>query len=1110
MNQARLFDQADLARYGDLRRKHPLILPKILANGAQQYAFLDQQQKDAHGVLIKWADLESSGKLQEMSETSLEGDFVAEVFGTVLGYTRFSENLDHWEIQQKFALPGGQQADAAIGLFGKDESKPPTVLIELKGPTANVDRDRSSGRTAVQQCWDYLNDVPECPWGIVCNYVSFRLYHRAQTPGSYELFTLQELRDEHRYREFLTLFDRSALLQPIMGQTPRALRLLQASQNRQKEVGAQLYEDYRNSRMELIAHLRRPPHDKPLDTAISIAQTLLDRIIFIAFCEDRELLPPRAIERTWREMGAWDSVGNPRWRNFVNLFRSMDKGNPRFNVPPFNGGLFAYNPPVDDLDLDDRWTDFFNRVSLYDFRDEVNVDVLGHIFEQSITDLESLRANPEMLAEAGSVSGRRKREGVFYTPRPITTSIVERTLGPCIEGAFSAIAEKHSVGGMEAPPKRGVKAWVASRVEMLEWLKSLRVCDLACGSGAFLIQAYDYLENVYAGLVRGLAEFGRRDEAALWEEVKTAILGENLFGVDLSPEAVEIARLAMWIRTAQRGQTLADLSDTIQCGNSIVDDPSADAKAFDWKARFPKVFAEGGFHCIVSNPPYVKLQNFRKRHPKVAAYLVQRYRSARTGNFDLYLPFIERGLELLRPGGRMGFIAPSVWLYNEYGRGLRELLLENKALDGFVNFKSHQVFKDATTYTALQFFHTEPSQSIRVTHAPMGELAQDQAHAVPYSQLSAGAWAFTPPSAQNALARIAQDAVPLGEATKQIFQGLITSADSVYHLTKLSSGHYFSHSLGREVDLEDALMRALVSGADAVPFAVPPTDRYLLFPYELSADECRLLTPEEMKTHRRTWAYLGAHERQLRDREGGKFDDGKWYRFGRNQNIDKQELPKLGVPQTVSHLSAFGDPRGECFFNNVRINGILERDDKAYSLWFLLGVLNTKALDFFFRHTAKPKDRGYFEANKQFIAPLPVPSAKPKDQKPVAALARKLADLHGERLEAFAEVRRRIIVDLTPRSPLKASPLPPPLSRKLQGFDRIPMRDALTELERFAKRKLNLAERGVWDSFLLGQANAVAVINREIEDLTGELNQRVYTLYGLDAADIKLIEDSLA
>ncbi len=260
----------------------------------------------------------------------------------------------------------------------------------------------------------------------------------------------------------------------------------------------------------------------------------------------------------------------------------------------------------------------------------------------------------------------------------------------------------------------------------------------------------------------------------------------------------------------------------------------------------------------------------------------------------------------------------------------------------------------------------------------------------------------------------------------------------------------------------------------------------------------------ELKKYRRCWEYLKQNEAALRARESGKFDDDQWYRFGRTQNIDKQHLPKLGVPQTVNRLSAFNDMSAERYFNNVRINGILPRDDGKFDLWYILGLFNSNALDFFFRKTAKPKDRDYFEANRQFIAPLPIPQAR--SQKKIIALAKLLAQLHSTRLKIESGVVRRLQVDFAPPQLLDA-PLPPKVPGILRNFDALPITELLGELERYSKRKLKPADRTDWDDYFSGQTRDLQEVKRKIDDALRDLNERVYELFGLTGDEISHIED---
>ena len=471
--------------------------------------------------------------------------------------------------------------------------------------------------------------------------VSFRLYERDSTKRAYEHFSLQSLRDIKVFRQFYVLFHRKGLIESTAGQPPRAQALLERSLNRQREVSDELYKAYSDRRIELIRHL----HQKlghPVENAIEYCQRLLDRIIFVAFCEDRELLPSETIKAAYEKLPGFSPVTNPRWQNFKNLFRFVDTGSPEARKPPipaYNGGLFAPSP-VDDLELDDEWTRFFYWVGEFDFADEVNLDVLGHLFERSITELEKLKATGVIgdaeKAEAFArmpQSVKRKQLGIYYTPPELTSRIVDYTVDELIAERFRQLAVDRGIDPADAD--RGVVPddepyWRGC----LEILQNLKIVDPACGSGAFLFQAYNALEHRYFEVLGHLDKLDARDATELVDRVPHFILEDNLYGVDLSREAVEITQLALWIRSATPGQTLATLSQNIVHGNSLVHDATVHPDGFDWKEKFPDVFGdsqragasppppnqrrdtlpppsrEPGFDCVIGNPPWerIKLQ----------------------------------------------------------------------------------------------------------------------------------------------------------------------------------------------------------------------------------------------------------------------------------------------------------------------------------------------------------------------------------------------------------------------------------------------------------------------------------------------------------------------
>ena len=437
----------------------------------------------------------------------------------------------------------------------------------------------------------------------------------------------------------------------------------------------------------------------------------------------------------------------------------------------FNGGLFDEDPEMDALKLPNRVFCEHNQgqsqkrllqhpKTLLYFSSKYNFGVsdggrgrtlsltaMGRIFEQSITDLEVMEAHAENRESLTELT-KRKRDGVYYTPEWVTHYIVEETVGSWLSeirrglgfDQFNDVTDEQIKEYLKDRRKsKIVGEYKKALYQFSEQLDKLKVLDPACGSGAFLIQAFQYLYEQRQWVAKEL-ERVKRGEKGLFDihDNMRAVLSRNLYGVDINAESVEITRLALWLYTALPDRPLTSLDQNIRCGNSLVgndfysqmginrelfgENESERVNTFDWEEAFPEVFKgeNPGFDCVISNPPYVKLQHFRKIQEDVAKYLLKAkrkdgaalYESTQTGNFDMYLPFIERGVELLNNQGKMGFIAPNVWLVNEYGKGLRQKLKRTQRLDRWIDFKSFQVFDEAITYTALQFFTGFPRDCI--------------------------------------------------------------------------------------------------------------------------------------------------------------------------------------------------------------------------------------------------------------------------------------------------------------------------------------------------------------------------------------------------------------
>lgn len=985
-------------------------------------------------------------------ETQAEASFIQRFFVETWGYREAGTGAERYNLHPKFAIEGAGQSgnrgevDLAVGAFAAGEPKPvPQVVCEFKDVKSGLDKPQNrkgNNRSPVMQAKDYLwnarrglfgNEPVQPRYAVVTDMNEFRLYWWDHFPDRYlrfrieggDLFnqtTLLGIDEEARFDRFLfqRLFRPDMLLSDA-GRT-RLERLIERQGVVERKLEDDFYKDYRGYRQVLINYIMtHRPEGVTRSGAVRLGQKLLDRLIFLMFAEDmggRVGFPSNALQDELKRQSEdqfLEPEGEEVWRRLKRIFKTMNEGGQLGTavIHQFNGGLFAEDPDIDALSLPNwlfvRYGQGRNQAEIerhkdtllylaanYNFaregdaRNSIGLYTLGHIFEQSIVELEALEAEAEDRISLAEVT-KRKRDGVYYTPEWVVRRIIEETIEPLLA------RWKADAGWPEAGEPSGEAAGA-----YWERLRAIRVIDPACGSGAFLIAALRFLEVEFAAAVDAAARAGalarRPDEA----EITEAILTNNLYGVDINPASVEITQLSLWLHTARANRPLSELGRHIRCGNSLVDSRFYNKRrlddaeerdrinTFDWEGDF----APGSFDAVIGNPPYVKLQNFVKVHADMAAWLVSGstgkapYVSTGTGNFDLYLPFIEKGLELLNEGGRMGYIAPNLWPTLEYGEGLRALVHEGRHLEKWLDFRSFQVFEEATIYTAIQIFSKAPAGAIRIAFASDGDISRadwnDADHVLPYGEIvqPLKPWLLAPVPVRTMVERLGREGLPLGdrENTSAIFQGIITSADHIYHLKRLGKNRYAytprqngKRDAPVEVEIEDAIMKPLVSGAQAKRFLEPRTDTWLLFPYRVEPGAITLLTQEQMaRAFPKAWRYLQSFEKELRDREGGKFDDDRWYRMGRTQNLDKQEVPKLLVAQLVPQLRLSFDEHGRFYANNVRVNGILPRGENG---WFLLGVLNAPISNYIFKWLGKPKDNGYYEANKQFIAPLPIPKA---------------------------------------------------------------------------------------------------------------------------------------
>ncbi len=408
---------------------------------------------------------------------------------------------------------------------------------------------------------------------------------------------------------------------------------------------------------------------------------------------------------------------------------------------------------------------------------------------------------------------------------------------------------------------------------------------------------------------------------------------------------------------------------------------------FHWELEFPEVWQreKKGFDVVLGNPPYVRIQEMKKSRKEEVDYFNKVFQTPE-GSYDMYVLFIEKGLSLLNENGYLGYIVPNKFTKLNYGKKLRKLI--SKHLYRFIDFGDNQIFPKQTTYTGLLFLTAKENKKAEISKAPClkGEAEikdwlsgfEDELFEVETSNLGEAPWILVSKREGEILRKMESVSVKLEDVVDEIIVGIQTSADDVYILELISDefSHYrvYSKALNREVLLEKELLKPLITGEDIERYFVKESKKLLLFPYRVSGERAELIPENEFKEeYPDIWKYLKENEERLRKREGGKFNDDKWYRYGRHQNLDKQERKKFGIPRLCNRLKAFFDEEGQYYFDNVDVNGILLKEEINYSPYFLLAILNSRALDWRFKVGSVPFRGNYFSANKQFLSPLPVP-----------------------------------------------------------------------------------------------------------------------------------------
>ncbi|SNY41451.1 TaqI-like C-terminal specificity domain-containing protein [Orenia metallireducens] len=968
---------------------------KILDKHLDSYEIDDYERKLK--VVTDWQ--RNLKTLKGVNEIGLQSAFLTGFFRDILDY----KSHDKADIDGCYSFKNepatevdATRPDGTLGLFNTTDKDNTIAVIELKSPKHSLDEKQKSrtGKdygTPVEQAFGYATKHDGCQWVIVSNMIEIRLYKYTRGQGHYDSFLIDSLDQEENFKKFNFLLSKANLINPTG--TSLTFKLSEETYQHEENISTEFYNLYKQVRINLFEHLKENNSDYEEELLLEKAQKFLDRITFICFCEDLALLPAdiihKVIENT--QKNEFTMSQTPIWDGIRALFKYVDQGNPSLNINAYNGGLFKADEVLDKLLIKDEFFTVIDEISSYDFDSDLNVNILGHIFEQSISDIEEIKSDLQE-DEYDKTESKRKKDGIFYTPEYITKYIVENSIGKYLEDI------KQELGYYELPEiEEGKNASAKGRYKKKhlefyeqyeERLKNIKVLDPACGSGAFLNQAFDYLFQEHQWIHRQI-EFikdvhGQRSIFGL-AALHKDILQNNIYGVDLNAESVEITKLSLWLKTASPNNPLANLDNNIKCGNSLIDDSEiVGDKAFKWEEEFAEIMDSGGFDVVIGNPPYVRTQYLSEIDK---SYYSSNYMSAKYGGYDIYTIFVEKGHQLLNNSGYLGYILPNKFFTADYAKGLREYLLRNNSVKQIISFGDNQIFDGISTYTCLLFLNnSNPSfeyyeiKSNVIVQNELSNLDKNSSNIkfgdINYSRLNIDEWILNSNTYLNLLDKL-NEFDKLEKVAEELFQGVITSADTIYLFEKFEfidsqNIKVFSKELNQEVLLEKDILRKVVRSGDVKRYNIKYT-HLLLYPYKFNKNNDLLYSEQELKDKfPLAYDYLKKVQTKLENRERGSFKDENWFRFGRTQNISKWEQSKLMVPYMLNRLSCSIDISNNYYFVNVTTGGygITLKNENNYKIISLL--LNSQLLDFYFKIISSRFRGGYFGANKNSLISLPI------------------------------------------------------------------------------------------------------------------------------------------
>lgn len=707
-----------------------------------------------------------------------------------------------------------------------------------------------------------------------------------------------------------------------------------------------------------------------INTLNIAVQRILDRIIFLRICEDRSFED----YETLKHVSSFDELKK--------LFEAADA--------KYDSGLFELleedDIAVEDSVLIDIFMDLYYPNNSYEFS-VVDPYIIGQIYELFLD--ETLEYNDKSGVFCVEKPEAVDSQGAVNTPKNVTDIIVERTLEPL---------------------------FLSKKIEDIE---NIRIADICCGSGNFLLSSFEYIVNYYINyyLHNDKDDAIRRGDIYclpgssqyyLSFKIRRQILVKNIWGVDIDPLAVEVTKFSLLLKVlenvsieeviaytqATKNHILPNLDSNIKNGNSLVGNQFAvfnqsvyryiellfKIKMFDWEKEF-----DGKFDAIVGNPPYIRVQNMVRYSPEEYAF----YRSTESGYvvsdadlLDKYQLFIEKGIKLLKENGYLGYIVPHKFMVTKSGVNLRKLLTDNRYVKSIVHFGTNQVFKNRSTYTAIILLSKKGEEEFNISFIDdLGKYLSNrncEEIRYPADYITDKPWTFLNSFIDKQISVLCDKVSPLKNIS-DIFVGLQTSADKIYIVKENRADEeyiYFTDIKGEERKVERSILRKSVYDTQMNKYEKIVANTYIIYPYAKNGKKIELFSIEKMKSeYPCTYEYLLAFKDILDKRNMPTRTEDTWYAYGRSQSIKRFiEGEHLIWPVLSRDANYVFDDEMISFTGggNGPFYGLELKDETKESIFYVQALLNHWLLEEIVKSKASFFRGGYYSHGKQFVAELPI------------------------------------------------------------------------------------------------------------------------------------------